>query len=260
MPDRIINFEDGAVYEQLMGIWSQSIALEFLGWLTPPKNQRWIDIGCGNGAFTEQIIKTCSPVNVQGVDPSDAQLDFARKRLEGELTSFQIGDAMQLPFNSNQFDIATMALALFFVPVPLRGVQEMGRVVRTGGLVTAYVWDMFGGGFPLEPIHAEMRAMDIKHLLPISADISRLENLEHLWVDYGLKSVETSVFTVKRIFTSFSVFWNIALNSGTLKPVFEKLAKATKEDIRNATMEALKVKDDDQFTLKAHANAVKGVV
>ena len=260
MRDQIIKFEDGEVYEKLMGVWSQSVGLEFLEWLTPAENQRWIDIGCGNGAFTEQIIRNCSPAKVQGVDPSEAQIDFARKRMEGELAIFQIGDAMQLPFGSNQFDIATMALALFFVPEPMRGVQEMSRVVRTGGLVTAYVWDMFGGGFPLEPIHAEMRAMDIKHILPISADVSRLENLHDLWVDFGLKSVETSVITVERTFTSFSSFWTVALNSGTLKPVFEKLAKTTKENIRNATMASLKLKDDDPFTLKAHANAIKGIV
>ena len=167
---------------------------------------------------------------------------------------------MELPFDSNQFDVATMALALFFVPEPMRGVQEMSRVVRTGGLVTAYVWDIFGGGFPLEPIHAEMRAMDIKHILPISAEVSRLENLENLWVDLGLKSVETCVITVERIFTSFSSFWDVALHSGTLKTVFEKLETATKEDIKNATMESIKVGDGEQFTLTAHANAIKGIV
>ena len=162
MPEQIIKFEDGEVYEQLMGVWSQSVGLEFLKWLTPLENQRWIDIGCGNGAFTEQIIRNCVPKKVQGIDPSDAQIGFARNRLEGEVVSFQSGDAMQLPIGSNQFDIATMALALFFVPEPMRGVQEMSRVARTGGLVSAYVWDMFGGGFPLEPIHSAMRAINIK--------------------------------------------------------------------------------------------------
>ena len=260
MPDQIIKFEDGAVYEQLMGIWSQSVGLEFLEWLAPTDDQHWIDIGCGNGAFTEQIIRNCSPSKIQGIDPSDAQINFAKNRLEGQLASFQTGDAMELPFDSNQFDVATMALALFFVPEPMRGVQDMSRVVRTGGLVTAYVWDIFGGGFPLEPIHAEMRAMDIKHILPISAEVSRLENLENLWVDLGLKSVETCVITVERTFTSFSSFWDVALHSGTLKTVFEKLEKATKEDIKNATMASLKVGDEEQFTLKAHANAIKGIV
>ena len=45
-----------------------------------------------------------------------------------------------------------MALVLFFVPNPAKGVAEMARVVKPGGTVAAYAWDMLGGGFPQEPI------------------------------------------------------------------------------------------------------------
>jgi ubiquinone/menaquinone biosynthesis C-methylase UbiE len=55
---------------------------------------------------------------------------------------------MAMPFESNAFDAAVMPLVLFFVPVPAKGVAEMARVVRPGGIVSAYAWDMEGGGFP----------------------------------------------------------------------------------------------------------------
>ncbi len=55
---------------------------------------------------------------------------------------------MALPFADGAFDAAVMALVIFFVPEPARGVAEMARVVASGGIVCAYAWDMPGGGFP----------------------------------------------------------------------------------------------------------------
>src|SRR6185437_11932195 len=114
--------------------------------------QRWVDVGCGSGAFTALVVQRHAPAEVQGVDPSDAQLAFARARPEASHATFQAGDAMALPFPDNRFDVAVMALVLFFVPDPAKGVSEMVRVVRPGGIIAAYAWDMLGGGFPLAPL------------------------------------------------------------------------------------------------------------
>ena len=65
---------------------------------------------------------------------------------------------MALPFPDDSFDAAVMALVIFFVPDPAKGVAEMVRVVRPDGPVATYAWDMMGGGFPMEPIQAEKRA------------------------------------------------------------------------------------------------------
>ena len=59
---------------------------------------------------------------------------------------------MALPFDADRFDAAVMALVIFFVPEPAKGVSEMMRVVRSGGLVAAYVWDVLDGGSPTDPI------------------------------------------------------------------------------------------------------------
>jgi ubiquinone/menaquinone biosynthesis C-methylase UbiE len=71
MAEQNIRFDDGEAYEQMMGIWSRSVGEVFLDWLAPLPGLRWIDVGCGNGAFTEVLVERCAPVEVQGIDPSE---------------------------------------------------------------------------------------------------------------------------------------------------------------------------------------------
>ena len=76
MAEPQIRFDDGAGYERMMGKWSRLAGEVFLDWLKPPSGLRWIDVGCGNGAFTELLAERCAPAEIQGVDPSEAQLAF----------------------------------------------------------------------------------------------------------------------------------------------------------------------------------------
>src|SRR6187401_679674 len=80
MEVQTLRFDHGADYEQMMGLWSRSAGEIFLDWFAPPLGLRWIDIGCGNGAFTELLFERCRPAEVQGIDPSEGQLAFARTR------------------------------------------------------------------------------------------------------------------------------------------------------------------------------------
>src|ERR1041384_3056155 len=156
-----IQFDDGSAYERYMGKWSQLAGETFLDWLAPKSGLRWLDVGCGNGAFTEMIVARCAPSAVEGIDPSEGQLAYARTGPAAPLARFQVGDAMALPFADGAFDVAVMPLVIFFVPEPAQGVAEMTRVVRPGGTVTAYGWDMRGGGFPYHALQAELRAMGV---------------------------------------------------------------------------------------------------
>ena len=188
MTQQPIRFDDGAAYDRGMGVWSQLAGQVFVDWLAPSSGLRWIDIGCGSGAFTELLAQRYAPAEIQGIDPSEAQFAFARARPALRETTFLQGDAMALPLETDRFDAAVMALVLFFVPDPAKGVAEMARVVRPGGTVSAYLW--IAGEGPPAPFTVELAAFGATVARAPSADAARVEVLRALWRDAGLEAVE----------------------------------------------------------------------
>ena len=126
-------FNDGGAYETSMGTWSRLVGEIFIKWLRADGNLKWLDVGCGNGAFSGLITTSCFPSQVDAIDPSAEQIDFARSRSDAANVNFQVGDAMSLGLDDNTFDIAVMALVIFFVPDPPKGLSEMVRVVKKMG-------------------------------------------------------------------------------------------------------------------------------
>jgi SAM-dependent methyltransferase len=260
MVEHQIRYDDGAAYERYMGNWSRLAGEKFLDWLAPPPGLRWIDVGCGNGAFTELLVELCTPAEVQGIDPSEAQLAFARARPAAGVAEFRQGDAMALPFSEDRFDAAVMALVIFFVRDPAKGVAELVRVACPGGMVATYAWDMLGGGFPLEPIQAEMRAMGLKPVLPPSSGASRMEALRSLWTDAGLDAIETREITVHRTFSDFDDFWTTGLLAASIRPMIAAMASADVELLKTRVRARLPADAAGRITCAARANAVKGRV
>ena len=258
MSEQQIRFDDGASYEQMMGIWSRFAGEIFLDWLALPPGLRWIDVGCGNGAFTELLVERCGPAEVQGIDPSEGQLAFARTRPASRLAKFQQGDAMALPFADGGFDAAVMALVLVFVPDPAKGVSEMVRVVVPGGQVVTYMWDMLGGGFPLDAIHSEVQAMGIAATRPPRMEASRMEALRDLWVGAGLEDIQTREITVQRTFADFDDFWTTNLKSPALGPTIAAMKPEDVETLMSRVRARLKVDADGRITCGARAHAIRG--
>jgi ubiquinone/menaquinone biosynthesis C-methylase UbiE len=255
-----IRFDDGAAYERMMGAWSRLAGEIFLEWLAPRFGLKWIDVGCGNGAFTELLVERCAPAEVQGIDPSEGQLTYARARPTTRSAQFQLGDALQLPFPSGTFDAAVMALVIFFVPDAGKGVAEMVRVVSPGGTVAAYAWDMPGGGFPLHPIQTEMIAMGFPPLRPPGAEVSRAEALRKLWTDAGLDNVETRRIEVQRTFTDFDDFWGAAMLSSSTGSIVAAMPADQAELLKARVRARLPADVAGRITYGAWANAVKGGV
>jgi ubiquinone/menaquinone biosynthesis C-methylase UbiE len=258
MAEPKIRFEDGAGYERMMGKWSQLVGAEFVDWLAVPSGLRWVDVGCGNGAFTETIVELCAPAEVNGVDPSEGQLAFARARPASRVAKFQTGDAMSLPFADRAFDVAVMALVIFFLPDPSKGLAEMVRVVAPGGTVAAYAWDILGGGFPLDAMQAEMRKMGLTPLLPPSVAVSRMEALRELWEGSGLADIATREFTVERTFTNFEEFWEIAKLGSSVGPTLAAMSAEKVSLLKAGLSTRLAADSAGRVTVVARANAVKG--
>ena len=258
MGQQPIRFTDGAAYERGMGAWSQLVGEVFLDWLAPQPGLRWIDVGCGNGAFTELVVQRCAPLETHGVDPSEAQIAFARTRPGAGTAAFGIGDAMALPFDAGQFDVAIMALVLFFVPEPAKGVAEMTRVVGPKGMIAAYVWDIFGEGIPTSPIQTELLEFGIQPTHPPSADASRMEVLRSLWADAGLEAVETRAITVHRSFPNFDAFWQATTSIPTIGPNILAMAPPDAEKLKARLRTRLPADAAGRITYSARAHAIKG--
>jgi ubiquinone/menaquinone biosynthesis C-methylase UbiE len=258
MADQQIRFDDGAAYEQMMGTWSRLAGNVFLDWLEPPSGLRWIDVGCGNGAFTELVIERCAPAEVHGVDPSEGQLAFARARPAARMAVFHKGDAMALPFPDNKFDAATMALVIIFVPDPAKGIAEMARVVRPGGLISSYAWDMLGGGFPQETILHEMRAMGMNPARPPQMGASRMDTLRALWANAGLEDVETREITVQRTFLDFENYWATNLKSSSVSAAIAGMAPDDAESLKRRVQARLTADVQGRIVCDARAHAIRG--
>ncbi|ARN19027.1 class I SAM-dependent methyltransferase [Piscinibacter gummiphilus] len=254
-----VQFNDGASYEVMMGRWSRLAGDLFLDWLAVPEGLRWVDVGCGNGAFTEQLVERTRASHVVAVDPSPGQLAFARTRLPaGAPVEWLEGGAQQLPVADGSCDAATMALVLFFVPDPAAGVAEMVRAVRPGGVVAAYHWDMLNRGFPLADIGAEMVKLGARPPMPPSADASTLEASAALWTGAGLRDVETRSITVQRTFDSFDDYWHSAASSQALRTAAEVLT-AEQQATLKANVRLRLQADGGPVTVTARATAVRGV-
>ena len=246
-----INFDDGAAYERFMGEWSR---------LAPKSGLRWLDVGCGNGAFTEMLVERCAPISVQGIDPSEGQLAYARTRPAARVAQFRQGDAMALPFPDNTFDAAVMPLVIFFVPDPARGVAEMTRVVCAGGAVTAYAWDMEGGGFPYEALHDEMRGLGVAVPTPPSPAASRRDAMRDLWAGAGLDAVETREINVRRTFVDFDDYWATVLGGASVRTQLAALASERLALLKARMHAHLPADAAGHITSRARANAVRGRV
>jgi ubiquinone/menaquinone biosynthesis C-methylase UbiE len=252
-------FTDGKAYERLMGRWSQLAGAEFLDWLDPPAGLNWVDVGCGNGAFTEVLIAKTAPAAVTGIDPSEGQLSYARSRPGAGMAEFRTAGAQDLPFADHSFDAASMALVITFLSDPVKAATEMARVVKPGGIVGTYMWDAPGGGFPLSPIAAAMKSLDMTVPQTPYPDSSRQESMRAFWAKAGLEEIETRVIKVPTVYTDFNDFWDSNhAPLGSFGAAVFALPPADKERLKARLRETLPADGSGGIVIEAFANAVKG--
>ena len=259
MADEQIRFDDGAAYEDFMGRWSLLAGNAFLDWLSPARGLRWLDVGCGNGAFTELLVERCAPKSVQGIDPSEAQIAFARQRLPGGRdVGFRTGSAMALPYEDGAFDAVASALVIFFVPDAPAAVVEMARVTRPGGGVCTYAWDLLGGGFPYAALQDTMTELGLEPPMPPHPEAAKLESLRAMWADAGLVDIETSEVTVQRRFADFDSWWATARKGPAFAPRLAGIPGGSSDVLKARLRERLPVAADGSITCSGRATAVRG--
>ena len=153
-----------------------------------------------------------------------------------------------------------MALVLFFLPDPVLGMAEMKRVVKSEGTLAAYVWDIPGGGLSHEWLQREFRKREIDYPLPPSSDVSSMHQLQKLWTQAGIRSLECKQIKVSRSFKNFEEFWDINASVQAVTTVLDELSPQTVAEIRSNVERELDYDSNGSVVVHGHANAIKGIV
>lgn len=95
-----------------------------------------LSVGCGPGVFLREIAELHPDIDVAGVDQSSTRIQQAEQRCHGlPNVRVSVGDAMELPFESNRFDLVFCRFLLEYLPDKESAVREICRVCRKGGTV-----------------------------------------------------------------------------------------------------------------------------
>lgn len=253
----------GDAYEPYIGRWSRLVAREFLAWLAAAPGAEWLDVGCGTGALTEEILGAAAPAHVLGIDASASYARYARSRVRDRRAAFLAADARSLPQSSQSIDVIVSGLALNFVLRPDAAVAEMARVARPGGIVAAYVWDYAGrmqlirhfwdAAVALDPGAAEL---DEARRFPVCHPAA----LEGLFRGAGLRVVESRAIDVPTRFRDFDDYWRPFLGGQGPAPGYAMgLGEERRAALRERIRAALPVAGDGSISLVARAWAVRGM-
>ncbi|WP_258725723.1 class I SAM-dependent methyltransferase [Cellulomonas sp. NS3] len=192
-------------YDRFMGRFSGPLAACFADWAGVRPGMRALDVGSGPGALTAELVGRLGAGAVHAVEPSPTFVEAVRARLPG--VDVRAASAEDLPFDDDTVDAALAQLVVHFLADPVRGLREMARVTRPGGVVAACVWDHAGGGGPLAAFWGA-----VHELTPAARDESglagaRAGHLAELFVAAGIGDVEQSCLSVSVPFASFDDWW-----------------------------------------------------
>nr|BFE60500.1 class I SAM-dependent methyltransferase [Dactylosporangium thailandense] len=192
-------------YGRFMGRYSVPLATRFAELVGASSGQRALDVGCGTGALTAELVRRLGAASVSAVDPSESFVATARERFPD--ADVRGGAAERLPYSDGTFDLALAQLVVHFMADPVAGLREMARVTRPGGLVAACVWDHAGGAGPLAVFWRAALELD-----PAARDESGLAgaregHLAELFTAAGLRDLEPAELTVRTTFAGFAEWW-----------------------------------------------------
>ena len=238
-------------YDRFMGRYSVGLAAQMADLAA---GQRVLDVGCGPGALTAELVTRLGAAGVAAVDPSSSFVAAARERNPG--VDVREATAEQLPFGDDEFDAALGQLVVHFMADPVAGLREMARVTRSGGVVAACVWDHAGGQGPLgvfwQAVHElEPGAQDESGLAG-----AREGHLAELFAAAELQHVEQITLAVDVEHPSFVEWWEpFTLGVGPAGAYVSALADDDRERLRELCRSLL---PQAPFTVTARAWAVRG--
>jgi SAM-dependent methyltransferase len=239
-------------YDRFMGRYSGPLSPVFADFAGVTHPQRVLDVGCGPGALTSELVSRVTESNVTAVDPSLSFVESARARLPG--VRVERASAEALPFPDDSFDTVMAQLVVHFMTDPVAGIREMGRVTRRGGTVSACVWDHGGGRGPLSTFWALVAELDPgapgESQMPGAAE----GDLARIFDAAGLSVIEDTLLTVEVTHPTFQEWWEpYTLGVGPAGDYVANLDEARRERFRAACEERFV----PPFTVSASAWATR---
>lgn len=237
-------------YDALIGRFLPTLAPAFADAAGVRPGMRAVDVGCGPGGLTAELVRRLGVAAVGAVDPSPPFVQACRSRLPG--VDAVVGVAEDLPYDDGQFDVALASLVVGFMTDPVAGVREMARVTAPGGAVAACFWDL--GRMPTIGTYwqavGQVRGES-------SADMRRLGyrqgDLADLFRRAGLVEIEESVLTATARCTDFDDWWwAFTQGAGPVGQHLTSLGEADRAAVRDACHELLG-RPDGPFELTAFA-------
>jgi SAM-dependent methyltransferase len=241
-------------YDRFMGRYSVPLAPAFADFAGVAAGQRVVDVGCGPGALTLELVSRLGADAVSAVDPSESFVAAARERHPG--VEVQQAPAEELPFADGEFGAALAQLVVHFMADPVAGLGEMARVTSAGGVVAACVWDHAGGRGPLSVFWDAARELD-----PDVLDESRLAgarqgHLVELFEAAGLDDIEQGDLVVDVEHPTFDEWWEpFTFGVGPAGALVARLAPEKQAQLRDLCRQ---MHPEPPFVVSAHVWAARG--
>ena len=241
-------------YDRFMGRYSGVLAPQLADLAGVEPGQRAIDVGCGPGVLTAELVARVGAESVAAVDPSAPFVGAAHERYPG--VDVRQATAEALPFADDTFDVALAQLVVHFMTNPVAGLREMARVTRAGGVVAASVWDFGGDRDPLNIFWKAARDVDPGVEDESSLAGARQGELAQLFVAAGIREIVESELVVAVEHPTFEEWWSpFLLGVGPAGAYVRDLDPARLETLRDRCRELA----PDPFRLDVVAWAARGL-
>jgi SAM-dependent methyltransferase len=219
-------------YHRFMGRFSEPLAERFVELAQVTSGQRALDVGCGPGGLTAQLVDRLGAGAVSAVDPSASFVAAIRARLPG--VDVRSAVAESLPFPDDSFDVVLAQLVVHFMADPVSGLSEMARVARPGGVVAACVWDHGGGAGPLATFWRAVRDIDPQARDESALAGAREGHLADLCEAARMKDIQPTSITVVVPFATFNDWWEpFTLGVGPAGAYVAELDEAQRDGLRD---------------------------
>jgi SAM-dependent methyltransferase len=247
-------FAAADAYDRFMGRYSEPLAPVFADFAGVSRGQRVLDVGCGPGALTAELVARLGADAVSAADPSEPFVEAIRERHPD--VTVQRAPAEEMPFDTGAFDASLAQLVVHFMQDPVAGLTEMARVTRPAGVVAACVWDHAGDQGPLSLFWKAAREMSTELDDESRRPGTREGHLVELFAAAELDEVEDGALTIGVEHPTFEDWWEpYTLGVGPAGAFVAGLDEAEVERLRESCRAGL---PEPPFTLTATAWAARG--